>query len=219
MQKQEDKKILSVRILHLPDENPDTSFIGKYVDEPRPDAIIVSTGEYCEKVDRRRRLLDALDDQIRTLEDEKDEPDEIISRLIDKCKARQKKIENSGATEYPSKGREWRFFLPYAGGEKWPSRDYKKYGLQDFERMEKLNKGYWYFMGIRAEARTWNPKNELTQKITSGGLYGIESDAGNDCFKEVEAEELSQLRGELELYGFTARQIAKAFKKVERQDK
>ena len=217
MKKPFKKRILSVTIKHMTDENPETSWIGKYTDDIRPDAIIRNTGEFCGKIDQRRRLLDTLDERIQELEDEKDEPDEILSGLIAKCKARQKRIENSGDIEFPSKGREYRFFLPYAGGEKYPSRDYKKYGLQDLELQKGLERGDWFFMGVSVEARI-QLTGDLVQKISSGGLWGIESNAGEEHLTQVEGEERNQLRDELKAIGFTDRQITKAFINCERKD-
>jgi hypothetical protein len=54
------------------------------------------------------------------------------------------------------------------------------------------------------------------QTITSGGLYGIESDSDADYFAEVEQEQLAELRGQLHVIGFSKRAIASAFKNVER---
>ncbi len=56
-----------------------------------------------------------------------------------------------------------------------------------------------------------------TQTITSGGLWGIESDAGK-YFEEVEREELAALCDQLHALGFSKRTIAAAFRSVERKD-
>lgn len=111
--------------------------------------------------------------------------------------------------------------LPYfnANVEKYVGEspaDIRKYVRQDFERMESLNDGQWYYICIRAEATvqltaTFFP----TQTIMSGGLYGIESDSGKDNFAEVEQEQLGQLREQLMALGFSKRAISVAFKSVQ----
>ncbi len=116
--------------------------------------------------------------------------------------------------EIPDKGREFRFFVPYAGGEEPGTKDYQTYGLQDFERMESLNNGGWYFLGIIVKAEVVSTSGVI-QIIRSGGLWGIESDSGTDYLEEVEKEELAELRTELESFGFGERAIDFAFKSIE----
>ncbi len=100
-----------------------------------------------------------------------------------------------------------------------------KYTRQDYERMESLNAGHWGYIGIRAEAEIVLPYQvnkgcvhghevyiQLTQTVTSGGLWGIESDSERSYLEEVKGEELSQLKGSLRTLGFSARAIATAFK-------
>ena len=102
-------------------------------------------------------------------------------------------------TEIPSRGREYRFFKPYAGGEESGTKDYYTYGLQDFERMEGLNNGDWRFVGIVAEASVLAPTEESyfrTETLSSGGLWGIESDSG-DYLKEVAKEQIDDLKDHL----------------------
>lgn len=98
--------------------------------------------------------------------------------------------------------REFRYFHPAT-----------EYGEQDYQRMESFNSGQWFFIGIRAEAEV--VVNGTIQRITSPGLWGIESDSGRDYFAEVAQEELAQLRDILAEMGFSARQINAAFKQPE----
>ena len=117
--------------------------------------------------------------------------------------------------EIPDRGRECRFFKPYAGGEKPGSKDYEKYGLQDYKRMEALNQGDFCFLGIRAEAvtaRSTDGKTWKMDKITSGGLWGIESDSGDSYLLEEAKSQLNELRGTLKEYGFTPKAITAAFR-------
>ncbi len=109
----------------------------------------------------------------------------------------------------------------------------RKYVRQDYERMESLNRGDWCYIGIRVDAEvqltatwensvvskvSWHSPIAPYQTITSGGLYGIESDSGNDYIQSVEQEELSELRAQLKALGFSARAISVAIKTVEHKD-
>lgn len=85
-----------------------------------------------------------------------------------------------------------------------------EYVEQDYERMESLNRGGWCYLGIQAQAEVI--VNGTIQRITSGGLWGIESDSGSDYFEEVAAEQCEELRDTLAELGFTKRQIDAAFK-------
>lgn len=81
----------------------------------------------------------------------------------------------------------------------------REYVLRDYERMERLNRGVWCYIGIRAEAEILIPSGgaSLVQEITSGGLWGIESDSEQSYFSEVEADELSELHSQLSAIGFS----------------
>lgn len=118
----------------------------------------------------------------------------------------------------PNKGREYRCFRPYAGGEKVGTKEYYEYGMTDFERMEGLNSGQWSYIGIDAVACvSVSVDNGMTWKsdrLTSGGLWGIDSNSGEAYFKEVKGEELAALSTYLAEYGFTRLQIDEAMKEV-----
>lgn len=96
--------------------------------------------------------------------------------------------------------------------------DIRKYVEQDYARMKQYQLGEFDYYGVRAEAvySVDSEKGSPIQKVTSGGLWGIESDAG-DYFQEIETEQLSELRDQLSALGFSKRAIATAFKTVERQ--
>ena len=85
---------------------------------------------------------------------------------------------------------------------------------QDYARMQDYNRGDWCMMGVWVEAEVLLTGN-ATQKIRSGGLWGIESDSDESYFAEVTQEELASLRTELKAIGFTDKQITKAFTAVE----
>jgi hypothetical protein len=96
------------------------------------------------------------------------------------------------------------FFKPYAGGEKPGTEDYKAYGLQNWRRMEALNNGDWWHVGIMAEARVSTPGCVGWQTFKSNGLWGVESDAGH-YLKDLAKEELAALKGILKDFGVSIR--------------
>jgi len=84
-------------------------------------------------------------------------------------------------------------------------------------------------IGIRADAEvslpcnlTMSPKQRketcsfITQRLASGGLWGIESDSDESYIAEIEQEQLAELRGQLHAIGFSQRAISAAFKEVQR---
>lgn len=90
----------------------------------------------------------------------------------------------------------------------------REYVLRDYERMERLQHGDWCYIGIQAEAEVLIPSgsHSIIQEITSGGLWGVESDSDKDYLAEIETEELSELREQLRALGFSARAISTAVK-------
>jgi hypothetical protein len=92
------------------------------------------------------------------------------------------------------------------------------YVREDYKRCESLNRGDWCYYGISASAEVQLSEHGPIQTIRSMGLWGIESDSDESYFGEVEAEELSALRSELEAAGFTPEQINEAFETIERDD-
>lgn len=100
--------------------------------------------------------------------------------------------------EMPSRGREYRFFKPYAGGAEPGTADYQKYGKQDFQQMENLNNGLWWFIGIYASAEV--TVGGVRQTIRSGGVWQVPSDS-REAITEVEAQQEMELRAILNLMG------------------
>jgi hypothetical protein len=182
--------VLTVR--QVRDDNPDTSYIGSYTDDADEWCIIRATGEYVAKVLQRRRIIDTLRDWI-------DYGDDLAPETIARYEARIARVEASGETELPSRGREYRYFRPYAGGEVPGTADYRKYGLQDWKRMEALNNGDWHYVGIIATVTLTNADG-FKKVVKSAGLWKIESDSSADHFKEMAREQVEEIRAEVEKY-------------------
>jgi hypothetical protein len=74
---------------------------------------------------------------------------------------------------------------------------------QDYQRMEAYNRGAWCMVGLQAEATISIDLGGIKtlQTVRSGGLWGIESDSDAGHFASVAADELTDLREQLESLG------------------
>ena len=70
---------------------------------------------------------------------------------------------------------------------------------EDQNRKEAYRRGDFSFVGVRAEAKII--VDGIPQTITSGGLWGIESDVGDAYIKGVAQEEFTDLRKILKTLG------------------
>jgi hypothetical protein len=239
-------KIESIRVEAKTDESPDTSYLGEYTDKESEWAIDRVSGEFCGKIWQRERIMeklmeidDTLNDQIKSLFSPDD--DEKIKKLENRQKQisnRYNKIRNSGATETTLLHNEYSFFLPSTNHVPHNPRNWDHvkpediaktikehgsiknadlhYAMQDYKRMESLDKGYWRYIGIIAKAVILVPSNvpesAQLQTISSGGLWGIESDSGDDYLQETAREQLDDLAQQLEQLGIGKRAIQYAIK-------
>lgn len=71
------------------------------------------------------------------------------------------------------------------------------YCEQDQARLDAWYRDEWHFIGIRARANVTIVKNSVgfSFSLDSPGLWGIESDAGEDYLAEVFEEEKASLSG------------------------
>lgn len=87
-----------------------------------------------------------------------------------------------------------------------PNPDPSYLDQEEFEdRRESYNRGDFEFLYVRAEAEV--VVGDIVQTMTSGGLYGIESDSGKEYFMEIAAEEWSALRDVLKTVGVPTSQL------------
>lgn len=106
--------------------------------------------------------------------------------------------------EMPPHGNNYRYFKPYAGGEKLGSAEYRSYGKQDYKRMADYNRDDWFMQGCVAKATVSYPIGQGSRRLewfTSSGLWGIESDSEKDYLKETEDEQLEDLADHLSKLG------------------
>jgi hypothetical protein len=94
----------------------------------------------------------------------------------------------------------------------------RKYVQQDYKSMRAYNAGEWNYIGVRAEATIQLTNSAPTQYVTSGGLWGTESDSEESYLKSIEQDELTELRAQLKAIGFSTRAISAAFKNIEHEE-
>jgi hypothetical protein len=236
------KRILSVKLKKIVDDSqPDTSWIGEYSDTRTSEfSIDRAHAEDCASV------VPFSEEGQRTLVNARAYIAEEQSKLPDADSREWQDFEDAysildGLTETPECDcsvilhREYRYFNPsfnYVDKTGKPTdgltpEDVRKYVRQDYERMESLNRGSWCFVGVRADAEIAIVENVVSgparfpitsQTITSGGLWGIESDSDREYLESVQQEELSDLKTQLLALGFSKRAISNAFKFVQEEN-
>ena len=225
------KRIHKVTIKRMVDESPDTSWLGEYSNSPDSEYSIDRAhsldcasipANHSAAVDQLERVIAYLE-TVRQLGEPPtniywaaaDESQDVLIELQDSLE------ECDCCTNGRWDNREYRYFNPNVANYKGePDADIRRYCEQDYARMESLNSGDWCFIGIRVDAEysVGNARaGYLAQKLTSGGLWGIESDSSEDYLTSVESEELDALAAQLKGIGFSSRAIAAAFKNIERE--
>lgn len=109
---------------------------------------------------------------------------------------------------------EYRYFVAANSGEDTGNPESVE---QDYQRMESLNRGAWSFVGIRAVAEVVSGQG-IIQRISSAGLWGIESDSDSDMLEQTADEQIAELRAELESFGFSTKAIDKAIADADRSE-
>lgn len=197
-------KLEKICFKHKHDEDPDYSHMGEYVWRPEAwvfdratDRLLGESGEEGEGVDEESGLEIAAD------------------------------YSNFSRSSYGG-NREYRYFKPSPGcsrklddfgSESDPhllekfrgDKTLARYGwaFADWQRVEALSRGHWHYLGIIAESTITVPLgggHSISQRIGSGGLWGVESDSG-EYIREIEQEELGDLKRILLEMGVSQEQI------------
>jgi hypothetical protein len=211
-----DKRILSVKIRRVVDENPDTSYLGEYSKSPNsPFSIDRAHSEDCAFVsDLAWKASQTLQNAQKTVGDLQTAVDydsdsaewEALETAYYQLEELAENVVECDCGERGDMERgQYQFFNPSFVN----SREEARYA---HERMESLNRGSWQYIGIRAVADVTT--NTVVQHITSGGLWGIESDSSRDYLESIERDELAGLKDQLSALGFSRRAIATAFRDV-----
>ena len=85
-----------------------------------------------------------------------------------------------------------------------------KWRQQDKDRLESYGRTWWH-IGVKAEAIIY--VEGVRQIITSGGLWGIESDSNEKYIEEEKNTQIKELEEILLSLGFTKKQIEEVRKK------
>ncbi len=232
---QQQKRILSIKVKHLDDTDPDTSFLGQYSNNKAGDFSIdrahkpdcASVSKEAEKISEQlERVKDYLFEHRDEIGNDSDNPYYWgLSEALDLVDEARESITECDCGKYLAPGK-YRYFNPgsveaFDAAASWIPTDetdkraywekaMRQNALQDYARMESLQNGEWGFIGIRAQAEI--AVCGVCQTITSGGLWGIESDSEEEVFREEAREQLAELRGILNELGFSKRAIAAAVK-------
>jgi hypothetical protein len=230
-QKAPTKRIVKVTIKREADNSPDTSWLGEYSNRATSEQYSIDRAhaEDCPVNDKAHA------DAVSTFESAQNY---LVQQDIDNgsdftyndaaVELLQEAIEELTECSCGERGDmargEYRYFNPsfnYVGKDGKPTEGLtpagvRKYTRQDYDRMESLNSGNWFFIGLRAEAEI--VISGTVQRVSSGGLWGIESDSDRDYRKSVEEEELSGLREVLHGMGFSKRAVSSALRNVEHSD-
>lgn len=79
------------------------------------------------------------------------------------------------------------------------------------ERRAAFERGEFDFVGVRAEAEV--VIEGVVQTLTSGGLWGVESDSGEEYIAEIAVEEYEQLRKVLKTVGVPTSELPQGIEK------
>ena len=79
------------------------------------------------------------------------------------------------------------------------------------DRLDAYNRGEFDFVGVRAEAEV--VVESIVQTLTSGGLWGVESDSGEEYLVGIAVEEYVQLRKVLKTIGVPTSELPAADEK------
>lgn len=241
------KRILSVTIRRMIDDSPDTSYLGEYSNTAKTEYAIdrahsleCASQSYNPQAAQAKKTLEHVQQTVADLHNavlaqyngtlanekldaEKDALDDAYNEIGELLDA----VSECDCDERGDMERnECRYFNGPVENYKGESpENIRKYVRQDYERMESLNRGNWCYIGIQADAGITVSETPakgpnygaVIQTITSGGLWGIESDSGREYLESVEKEELADLRTQLKALGFSSRAISQSFKNVERK--
>lgn len=220
-QKPKLKEICSVTVRGFVDSDPDTSHLGEWTDDYSLDVVdrherCFIRDLLCQACDRTRDEhheytgADADDDTCTECGVPHDEHCGSWDPLLLAHSVRGYRFFRPGPNHWPHNPANWAHVTPedrakvVAEFGSIEEAD-KAYALRDYERMESLVAGSWWYICIRAEASI--RVSDVPQTISSGGLCGIESDSDRSYLDEVASEELAQLRAQLRALGFSKRAV------------
>ena len=115
--------------------------------------------------------------------------------------AQRRRVVAAPARRPPAELRQVRIVV-----ESDPDPDASYLEQDEFEnRLAAYKRGEFELQGVRAEAEV--VIEGIPQTLTSGGLYGIESDSDDEYFDEIVAKEWETLRAVLKTVGVPTEQL------------
>jgi hypothetical protein len=105
--------------------------------------------------------------------------------------------------------------------EPWKPEEGEEVRERMEERKRRWEQGEWWMTGVRAAAKVrWYDESApdghyLIETISTPGLWGVESDAGEEYLDEIYREELTTLRDMLKAMGFSDDDINEHLSKEE----
>lgn len=221
------KRILSVTVKRMIDENPDTCYYGEYSNKRTSEFSIDREHSLdCTANDPRnaeaKDWLDRIEYRVANSDNGQDSSTDDEEEAVETLFKLREALDCDCGGHGDRLSREYQYFNPSFNyvdkdGHALPENtadEVCKYVRQDYARMEDYNRQGWCFLGIRAEAAVSIPSgsSHVESEVSSGGLWGIESDSDDGHIQETIREELANLKTELLALGFSKRAISQAFK-------
>jgi hypothetical protein len=175
------------------DDSPDLSYLGEYTDQP---------GEW--QVDRKegRLLGEYIENETEWMEEDatQKKADELEADGMEVNWNYDEREDGTTVTSLYYWGYEilaadlrstyehnsYRYFVPGNPYSDVDKAERVKYILQDYERMEDGNRGFWSSVGCVVTMKIEG------EEVAYASLWGIESDCGEDYTKEVEEDLISE---------------------------
>lgn len=229
MKNENKKRILSVTLKHEYDEDADTSYLGKYV-RNRIDEFTINLKHQTDCIENMPHVQEKLDRIYSFLESDRPICEEHENWHEENCEVCQEEKEYTDAMYDVEERKEcegcrhidrntFEYFQPnhenYLGE---PVEEIREYCIQGFERMESLNNSDWSYLSIGCVATVSIPSgtSSVTDEVQSW-CGGVESDCG-DYIKEVEQDQISDVKSQLTALGFSKRAIVTAFKSMKEEN-
>jgi len=193
------------------EEYPDTSWIGEYTN--KDDAFIVDRRHGFLYGDWEEEPFEP-DPQDYATEDEYDEAMVDYALVYDEWNDKGRREILAEVSNRYQWG-EYRYFKPCAGGENEPGGKYTdqegiehtisveewtKWAVQDYERVESMNRGDWCFVGVVVEIDAPVCSRCGHVERLTASLWGIASDSDDSYFEEVRDDLIRELQHDLVKY-------------------
>ena len=107
------------------------------------------------------------------------------------------------------------FFHPADNGEKLGSPEYRKYALQDYQRMCDYNDNHWSYLVIRVETKI-NTDSGLSDSVFET-LSSVESDCSKGDMTEIIDDLKTRVKYQLQKMGFSDDEINQSLDNAEKK--